>query len=183
LLHHDGRVEVVGTYDAVALPALPAATRLLGVRLRPDAVGAAFETVASALLNQTLPGEDVLGTRRARRLLDPGRLDAWIRAIEPDPRVTRAVDLLATDSVATTAATLGLTTRQLQRLLRANLGLAPKAYQRVLRFQRFVHIADAGSSLASAAAHAGYADQAHLTREVGRLSGVTPANLVSERRA
>jgi AraC-like DNA-binding protein len=182
LIEQGGTVDVVGAYDEVALPELAAGTRLLGVRLRPEAVGAAFRTTASSLLNETLPAEDVFGARRARLLLDPAHRDAWIRSIQPDPRVARAVDLLRIHSVSGAAERLSLTTRQLQRLLRTQFGLAPKTYQRVARFQRFLRIADAGSSLAAAAVDAGYADQAHLTRDVVQLSGVTPARLVAERR-
>jgi AraC-like DNA-binding protein len=35
--------------------------------------------------------------------------------------------------------------------------------------------------LAALAAQAGYADQAHLTRECGQLAGLTPAALVRQR--
>jgi len=59
----------------------------------------------------------------------------------------------------------------------------------VLRFRRFVSRIDAAPDrpdvldLAAIAAEAGYADQAHLTRECGKLSGLTPAALVRQRTA
>jgi AraC-like DNA-binding protein len=56
-------------------------------------------------------------------------------------------------------------------------------YQQVVRLQRFVQSADAGVPLAAAAAAAGYADQSHLTRDVRRFSGLTPAPLMQERRS
>ncbi|MGH9278590.1 MAG: helix-turn-helix domain-containing protein [Acidimicrobiales bacterium] len=183
LVYESGGIEVVGIHDHVALPGLVAGTRLFGVRLRPGAVAAAFRTPASSLLNRTVPAEDVVGTRRARRLRDERGLDAWLRSIVPNPRVTRALRLLATQPVAEVAEQVGLTARQLQRVLRAEVGLAPKTYQRVDRLQRFLRATDAGGALAAAAADAGFADQAHLTREVRRLSGLTPARLVAERRA
>jgi AraC-like DNA-binding protein len=52
-----------------------------------------------------------------------------------------------------------------------------------LRLQRFIRAADGGAALAAAGAGAGYADQAHLTREVRRFTGLTPAQLLSQRRA
>jgi AraC-like DNA-binding protein len=58
--------------------------------------------------------------------------------------------------------------------------------QRVLRFRGFVSRVDARPEvldLAAIAAEAGYADQAHLTRECGRLSGLTPAALARHRAA
>jgi AraC-like DNA-binding protein len=55
---------------------------------------------------------------------------------------------------------------------------------RVLRFQRFVSLAATASGrrlvLTHAAADLGYADQAHLSRECLRLSGLTPTQLIAE---
>ena len=56
----------------------------------------------------------------------------------------------------------------------------------MLRFRGFVSRIDARPEildLAAIAAEAGYADQAHLTRECGRLSGLTPAALARHRAA
>lgn len=183
LVHGSGLVEVVGLYDEVALPVLPAGTRLRGVRLRPAAVAAAFEASASSLLNRTVPAEDVFGAKRARRLAQPDGLHAWIRSVDPDPRTAAAVRLLGAYSVSSVADQLGVTTRQLRRIMVAEVGLSPKAYQRVVRLQRFVRAVDRGITLAAASADAGYADQPHLTREVHRLAGLTPARLVQERRS
>ncbi len=182
LFSSDGEIWVVGVADAVARPALGAGTRIVGVRLRAEAVGAAFGHAANTLLNETLPAEDVLGAQAARRLVDPVHLDAWVRSIEPDRRAAGAVRLLEEGSVATAASELGISVRQLHRLLRDEVGLAPSTYRRVRRFQRFVRLSDARVGLAAAGAEAGYADQAHLTRDVARLAGTTPARLAAERR-
>jgi AraC-like DNA-binding protein len=181
LVYDSGVVEVVGLHDAVALPLLPAGTRLHGVRLRPAAVAAAFGVSASSLRNATVAAADVVGARRARLLAEPGGIGAWIRSVSPDPRTVAAVRLLASHSVDDAADLLGLTPRHLRRILLADVGLGPKAFQRVVRLQRFVHAADAGAPLAAAAAEAGYADQSHLTRDVRALAGLTPAALARER--
>ena len=58
--------------------------------------------------------------------------------------------------------------------------------RRVLRFRHFVSRIDAGvpgDDLAVLAAEAGYADQAHLTRESQDLAGLPPAALARLRRA
>ena len=90
--------------------------------------------------------------------------------------------LLQEMGVDAAAEQIGLSVRQLRRIVLAEAGLGPKAFQRVARFQRFLHLAELGIGLAAAAAHAGYADQPHLTREVSDLSGLTPAALLAERR-
>jgi AraC-like DNA-binding protein len=186
LLHESGQVEVVevvGLYDEVALPVLPAGTHLRGVRLRPAAVASALRTTAASLRNQTVPADDVLGSRVARELLDERHLDAWVREIEPHDRASAAVQLLASHSVSDAADGVGVSPRQLRRILLNEVGLTPKAYQRVIRLQRFLRGAKQGIGLAAAAASAGYADQPHLTREVHELSGLTPAQLLAERNA
>ncbi|WP_286163070.1 hypothetical protein [Streptomyces sp. NRRL S-495] len=64
------------------------------------------------------------------------------------------------------------------------VGYGPKTLHAVLRFRRAVAWAGSGGGagalpgLAEVAARAGYADQAHLTREVRRWSGVSPTVLL-----
>ena len=183
LFHASGPVEIVGLQDSVSLPVLPAGTRITGIRLRPEAVARAFRIDAASLQNETVAVEDLLGSGGARRLLDGRAVDAWIRSIEPDRRAASAVELLAVDSVDDVAEEVGVSGRQLRRILLAEVGVGPKVYQRVLRLQRFLRAIDAGGTFAVAAAEAGYADQPHLTREVRRMSGLTPAALIAERRS
>jgi len=182
LFHDTGGVEVVGLHDQVDLPFLQEGTWIRGIRLRPHAVAAAFRVDASAIRNRTLPLEDVLGSRHARRLLDPRDRDEWIRSIKPNPRTKHAVRLLETHPVDSAADALGVTPRQLHRVLVEEVGLAPKVFQRVLRMQRFVEAMERLGGLANAAAEAGYADQSHMTREVRSLAGLTPKRLLQERR-
>ena len=69
----------------------------------------------------------------------------------------------------------------MRRLLLDTTGLGPKDHQRVMRFRASLASAERGAPLAVAACEAGYADQPHLTREVRRLSGLTPAALLASR--
>jgi AraC-like DNA-binding protein len=82
--------------------------------------------------------------------------------------------------VGALAADLGMSERQLHRRCTAAVGYGPKTLDRVLRFRRFLALAagDPGAGLAGLAVAAGYADQAHLTRECGRLGGAPPGRLV-----
>jgi AraC-like DNA-binding protein len=183
LIHDSGLIEIVGLSDEVALPVLPAGASLHGIRFRPAAVGAAFRTSASSLRNRSVPADDVLGSRQARRLADRDTIDVWIRSIEPTRLATAAVNLLATRSVDAAAEALGVTGRHMRRIVLEQVGLAPKVYQQVVRLQRFVRAVDAGAPLAAAAATAGYADQPHATRDVRRFARLTPALLAQERRS
>jgi AraC-like DNA-binding protein len=110
------------------------------------------------------------------------RLDA----AGPRAEVGRALARLTGGvGVAEVADEVGYSRRHLGTLLRAEVGLSPKEYQRVARFERsrslLIAAAAAGRpSLADVAARAGYADQAHLTREWVRLAGCTPTTWIAE---
>jgi AraC-like DNA-binding protein len=61
------------------------------------------------------------------------------------------------------------------RAFRVVHGLAPSEYQRLLRLRRARQCLAEGMAPAAAAATAGFADQAHLTRWFRRCYGITPA--------
>jgi AraC-like DNA-binding protein len=170
----------VGLADEAAVFDLAAGSWCVGVRLRPEAVASVLGVPGVELRNRSVPLEDVVGAGRARALVDTvldGRPDERL-ATEPDPRLRAALDLLRRDTVDGTADRLGLSGRHLRRLLLHEVGLGPKDLQRVARLRRFL---DHGGPLATAAVESGYADQAHLTREVKRLCGLPPAALLTER--
>jgi AraC-like DNA-binding protein len=204
LVWEQGRGALVAGPDTGPVPTtMTAGTVILGVRFRPSAGGPALGLPLSELRDQRVDLAD-LRPADARRL--PGTLDpdtAMARALDvtatlvtdgaPDPAVTRAARLLYDPQARAedVAAEVGLSLRQLRRRCHAAVGYGPKTLQRVLRFRRFVSRIDAGPNaqkgpefldLAALAADAGYADQAHLTRECGRLSGLTPAALARQRR-
>lgn len=79
------------------------------------------------------------------------------------------------------AAHMGISERTLRRRCVDAFGYGFKTLDRVFRFQRFMMLATHSwkGSLADLAARAGYADQAHMTREVQRMSSTSPGVLVS----
>jgi AraC-like DNA-binding protein len=87
-----------------------------------------------------------------------------------------AADLHHGATVAATADRLGWTPRRLGREFAARIGLAPKRFARVRRFQRLVRAAAAAPNpdWARLAAEHGYHDQAHLIHDFRSLAGTTP---------
>jgi transcriptional regulator GlxA family with amidase domain len=76
------------------------------------------------------------------------------------------------------ASELGWSSRRLIDRFRDHVGLPPKAAARVIRFNRAVTALSSGMpQIAQVAAACGYADQAHLARDVRALGGVTPGEL------
>jgi AraC-like DNA-binding protein len=97
-------------------------------------------------------------------------------------RVREALRLLARGGnhgqVHGIARALGIAERSLHRDLKRWSGLAPKSMARILRMQRTMKTIRAGGMpLAGVALQMGYADQAHMTRELKSLTGFTPAEI------
>jgi AraC-like DNA-binding protein len=185
-------------------------TVIIGIRFRSAAGGPALGLPLSEIRDQRVDLADLLPPARlpaaTRRLpaalsadLDPAIAMEKVLDIAgtlvcggaPDHAVTHAASLLRDPAarLEQVAAVVGLSERQLRRRFDVAVGYGPKTLQRVYRFQRFVQRADElradeprGSwDLATVALEAGYADQAHLTRECVALSGLTPAALTRAR--
>jgi len=79
--------------------------------------------------------------------------------------------------------TLGLSSRRFEQIFRADIGMTPKAYQRLQRFRRaLARIEDATRvGWAGFALDRGYYDQAHLINEFGAHCGLTPPEYVASR--
>lgn len=124
---------------------------------------------------------------------DP-RIRAAVRSLMPWPTVAAGVHQATSEaggsrSVGAVAEQVGLSASQLRRRCTQDVGVGPKVLQRMLRFQAFLALAQAaadgsvpgldhGEGTAGLAARVGYADQAHLSRECLRLSGLTPGQLL-----
>ncbi|MFC0599577.1 helix-turn-helix domain-containing protein [Streptomyces palmae] len=109
---------------------------------------------------------------------------ARLRAAPPvDPLIPRVVAALrGGDRVAAIAARAGLSERQLHRRSLAAFGYGPKTLGRVVRLNRALDEVRAGVPYAQVAAATGYADQAHLAREVRALTGVPLSTLIDRPR-
>jgi methylphosphotriester-DNA--protein-cysteine methyltransferase len=85
--------------------------------------------------------------------------------------------------IAELSETLGLSTRRFEQIFRADIGMTPKAYQRLQRFRRaLVRIEDATDvGWAGFARDCGYYDQAHLINEFRAHSGLTPPEYAASR--
>jgi AraC-like DNA-binding protein len=78
-------------------------------------------------------------------------------------------------------AVTGLDRHELARQLRRVLGTSPHRYLVMRRLDRAKRLLAEGAALADAAAHAGFADQAHFTRHFRKAFGMTPGRWVALR--
>ena len=87
---------------------------------------------------------------------------------------------LAPAGAAALARQLGQSLRSLQRLSVTETGQPPLFWLRLARLRRAMADAGAGIALAEAAAGAGFADQAHFTREARHFHGAPPGRLLAD---
>lgn len=190
-----GSPPLVAGPDTAAVSAKVAAhTSVIGIRFRVGAAGAALEVPAAELRDARLALANLWGgtAERLEERLDTARFplaelartlaSRGGREVAPDALVRAAAARLARPraTVPAVAYDLGIGERQLRRRFDEAVGYSPKTLQRVLRLQRFLRLAqDPAADLARLALDAGYADQAHLTREVRRLGGLPPAALLA----
>jgi AraC-like DNA-binding protein len=159
---------------------------LIGMRFRPGAGGGALGVPLDALRDLRVDATEVDRAFDLAGDLAPadviGRFLEAVAGRRPDELVAEAARRLSTADVQTVARELSISDRQLRRRFHTAVGYGPKTLERVLRFRRFIDAIDDGrSDLAALAFDVGYADQAHLTREATRLSGLPPAALIHDR--
>lgn len=108
-----------------------------------------------------------LPTGPARRITAGEATIATVREILAD-RATENIGL------GELAAAAGLSRFHLIRVFERRYGVTPFAYQRNQRIERARAVLRSGSSIAEAAAAAGFADQSHLGRSFRAVMGATP---------
>ena len=165
------------------------------VRIPFANMGRLFRCPMSELANRVIRLDEVAGADAptlGARLVEArthderwAMLDHFVcnRLAEIDTGLDEAACLLAWlrkgRSVQRVADDLGWSRKRVAQRFFAATGLLPRAFARLVRFERFTALlqVQAGISLADAAAAAGYADQPHLTREVSRFAALTPRAL------
>jgi AraC-like DNA-binding protein len=198
----DGRLMVAGPDVATMVEQLVPGATVTGFRFRPGAASRWLGLPMSEIVGRRVELRDLRGPR-ARDLTDRlgdlptiearARLEAGLGRLGPasDSRapdmepVFRSLGQQGGDSaprMATICRRLDLSERSLRRRCHEAFGYGPRTLGRVLRFQRFLTAARhrGEARIPVLACEAGYADQAHLTREVRRLSGLTPAAVLRQ---
>jgi AraC-like DNA-binding protein len=184
-LHRSGQRTVtarlqLGVPDAVlGVPAWALAGRIVALE---DLWGdAATRRLCARLADarDTLAAAAVLESAIAERLATAGGRHAGAQL------ALAAADRLTSANVNAVAADLGVSERHLRRVFQETVGVSPKAFAKLTRFQRALRAAreDAPASWASIAVAAGYYDQAHLIAEFRAIADVTPRALLGELRA
>lgn len=197
------RLSVVGPDVVAARPQLAPGARVLGLRFQPGAARGWLGVPLSELVGRRVELGALWGDggaeRVARRVRDAVTPEAQMLALQQAladdaPRqeapASRAAALFRWFAAAPQTGgpsledRLAMSERSVRRFSHEHFGYGPKRLERILRLQRFVGLlrGPADLPLAMLAALAGYADQAHLSREVRALCGMTPSALREQAR-
>lgn len=192
LLWIDGRLSVAGPDTRAYRPEPGFADRIAGIRFYPGTAPTFLGVPAHELRDARVDLADLwspadlciasdLIARASSPALGLEAIARWRagRADAIDPVVRFLVAALGSgSSVAAVAEELATGPRRLHRISLAAFGYGPKTLGRVLRLQRALALARGGMGLADVAVASGYADQAHLTRDVREFSGMSPMKLL-----
>jgi AraC-like DNA-binding protein len=168
----------------------------VGVSFRPGAAGAVLGASMAELADRHVTLDAIWGARGVdlhQRLMSAAEPEEVFRILQQSlsarihrpllihPAVAHALaacpaDVASPARVADIQCASGYSPRHFIALFRAAVGLNPKHYYRIRRFNSAVRnmAAGDGQGLSDIAAAAGYCDQAHLTREFREFAGVAP---------
>jgi AraC-like DNA-binding protein len=197
---HNGNLTVAGPSEHARNESLGGGTAV-GFTFRPGAAARWLAVPLSRIVGERLAFDELWG-RDGRLLADyvngardgvdaARRLEAGLVRREGHLRPAHAnVDAMSAlleqkvvgGDVTDQVSSLGFSARTLHRHCTEAFGYAPKTLDRILRFQRFVNLARriGRPALAQCAVEAGYADQAHLSREARRISGLSAGAIVRQ---
>lgn len=171
-------------------------TEMIVVVFYPHAVGMFIDTPPSAFYNQEISGYDV-ENKQLSQLADQifecndsqspiSLIEQWLTArIKPSLNTNRIKAALSemfrfpSISIDTLAGTSCLGKKQFERLFHEYVGMNPKEYGRIVRFQRALRMMQLRIRDYADITYAnGYSDQSHFIREFRQFSSLSPKQLV-----
>lgn len=203
LLWREGALRVAGPDVKAATPVLQPRATIVGVRFRPGAARNWLGLPMSEIVGLQVDLAELWG-RRASEMSD--RIGQASTAVEqsfilqselvrlmpdngkPASDAAAVFNLLRHDPVEPRSKIsiildrLDTSPRTLRRRCHEHFGYGPKTLDRILRFQRLLSfaVASPGTALARLAYDVGYADQAHMSREVKDLTGLSARAFVRQ---
>jgi AraC-like DNA-binding protein len=173
-----------------------------GVAFRPGGIVPFMRVPAHETSDADIPLETLWGRRRAvalrERLLESTGLDAKLDALETAPQeiwsppglhpavvfALAAFERVPTrTSIAAVTDAIGLSAKRFIERFKIEVGMTPKRYCRIRRFQRALTLASRGCHVdwTRVALDCGYFDQAHFIHDFRSFAGVTPTSYQAAR--
>jgi AraC-like DNA-binding protein len=175
---------------------------MLGASFAPGGASSLFRAPVSEIANLTVPLEELCGgsalalraeilqaaTNSVRFRVLERYLEALLAAADAPghPAVRHALGELRSVRevrIADLTGRMGIGQRRFIELFRREVGLTPKLYQRLARFQRVLAAIenDRDTAWSDVASLHGYFDQAHLIHEFNAFAGVSPTVYLQRR--
>ena len=173
-------------------------SRMVGARLRPDAGRRLFSLPPHELTNRIVRVDDVdrcLGRTLRDDVASRSSAEDMVRALDlalvraaagrprhapAAPAVSLALHRGGMVRVSDLAASSGVSPRQLERVFHDHVGLGPKLFLRIVRFQHVLRRVREGATpagWAAVAAEHGFYDQSHFIRDFKAFAGTAPTGL------
>lgn len=196
LSSRQGKFTVSGQVNFPAHIVSDGNTEMVVAVFYPHTIGLFIDTPPSAFYNQEISGYDIenrLLNQLADQIFDCSDsevaillMEQWLTArLKQSLNIKRIGAALSellrcpSTSVDTLAGIACLGKKQFERLFRQCVGINPKEYGQIARFQRALRMMQLGSCDYVDIAYAtGYSDQSHFIREFRKFSGLTPKQLV-----
>lgn len=176
-------------------------TSLMGVSFKPGGAAPFFSVPINELHNSHVPlaalwgafagelRERLLSVEDARMrlcVLEQCLLERMTWPLERSPMVSFMLDALQKpgSGVAEITEQIGYSARHASQVFSEVVGLTPKQFSRVRRFQEVLRLLEAGQQInwADLAVACGYFDQAHFIHDFRAFSGLTPGMYVDQHR-
>lgn len=173
-------------------------TEMIVVVFKPHSIGAFIDISPAEFYNREISGYDICSpglNELASRVFDCESSENCINLIEryllsriPKAesinfkRLNAAVSLILDKPYITTrnlASVCCLSTKQFNRIFRDLVGMNPKEYSQIVRFQKAMWMFQHGMrDFADIAYTLGYSDQSHFGREFKQYSSITPGRMI-----
>jgi AraC-like DNA-binding protein len=175
---------------------------VVGIHFRPGGAFPFLHLTAGELLDAHVSLETLWGTGAATlrdrlleaptpdlmfRILEQTLLDMADRPLVRHPAVSFALDQFQRGpfqrSVSDLVVRSGLCHRRFIRVFTEEVGLTPKLFARIQRFQQVLQLIETGAKVnwSNLAATCGYYDQAHFIRDFRIFSGINPTEYLAQR--
>jgi AraC-like DNA-binding protein len=194
----EGRADLFGLKTVAIFAANPEPVRNVALGLRPGVAFALFGAPADELTDRTLAADELFGAGFTARLLEAPGTDARGRLLEQalvarlpaaEARLeafgTRAAGVIERAHgqlrIAELASALGVGERRLERAFRAHIGVSPKTFARIARFNAAWRALERGGRAVEVALDRGYFDQPHLVRDFVAFACDSPRRIFPSR--
>ena len=184
---------VVGTMDKAKIVSIKHANQIFGIRFKPGVLYCLLKYNMKLLINKRILLQEINKPLYQKFKIDLQNDDKLIldivetilleeiNRIEIDDKYSRIINKLKDDPqipIATCADYFKVSIKSIERMFNYRVGLSPKSFCRVLRFQKaHEKILRRGlKQLIAVALDSGYFDQAHFNHEYKRLVGCNPSN-------